>query len=91
MTKLVDRLIGHTENVEVHDRVTAGPADHVDHPGQKWLDGIAGDDDRPRPHPFGLRCFAQEGPHIAGLVNLVDVGGEGDGDVVSLGRGSLLT
>ena len=44
MTKLVDRLIGHAEHVEVDDRVATRSVDHVDHPGQEWLDCITGHD-----------------------------------------------
>lgn len=73
MPQLIDSLIRHPDDVEVHDRVIVRPLDHLDDTGQERLDGVTSDDQRSRSDPVRLRCLAEERPHVAGLVHLVHV------------------
>ena len=90
MTEFVDRLIGDAYDVEMDDRVAVRSIDDVDDAGEEWLHGVTGDDeyaglDTPR---FG--GVAEERPHVSGVVDLVDVGDEGDGHVLVIVHLSLL-
>src|SRR5690606_12021495 len=87
----VDDLAGYADDVEVDDRAAAGAIDDVDHTSEERLLGITGDDDRARQHPARLAGLVEEGPHEAGLVDLLHVGGQGHDDGALIAHGCLLT
>jgi hypothetical protein len=91
VAELVDGVLRHADDVEVHDRRPTRTLDDVHHPGQERLHRVAGDDEGAGTHPRWLRGVVEEGPHEARLVDLVHVGRQCDGDVVVIGHSSLLT
>lgn len=89
MAQLVDRLFGDADDVEVDDLAISWAGDDVDDSGHERLDGVTGDDEGAGLHPIGFSSLVEECPDVAGLVDLLDVGGEGDGDVAWLGHDGL--
>lgn len=53
VSELVNGLIWHPDNIEVHDRVLGRPVDHLDDTSKERLDGVNSDDQRPRSHTSG--------------------------------------
>lgn len=82
MTELVHQLGGNAEHLEMNDLVVA-PLDDVDNPGEEGLGGIASDDDPAGSHSAGLSGICEQGPHEAGLVNLLHIGGNGHRNLLS--------
>lgn len=91
MSEFVDRLLGETHDVQVDDLPVVRPSGDIDDTSEEGLDGVTGDDERAGLDSLGLVCAVEEGPDVAGLVDLLDVGGEGDGDVVLFCHGCLPT
>lgn len=86
MTEFVDELLRTTDDIEVNDLATLGASDDVHDDSETRLDGIAGDDDRPGTDTVEVDRSIAVGPDVAGLVDLVEVGRQGDDDVLLLGR-----
>lgn len=91
MAEFVDRLLGETHDVQVDDLPAVRPGNDIDNASEEGLNGVTSDDECAGLNSLGLICAVEEGPDVTGLVHLLDVGGEGDGDVVLFGHGCLPT
>ncbi len=91
VSQLVERLIGDPDDIEMNDRPAVRAGDDVDDAGEERLDGIARHDERPRLNPVWLSGLVEERPDEARVVDLLDVGRQGDGDALVHAHGCLPT
>lgn len=91
MPKLIDELFRDADSVDVDELPPAWPIDNVDDPGEERLLLVASDDDKPGQDPVGFGGSIEEGPDVARVVNLADVGREGNPRAQLVGHGLLLT
>ncbi len=78
MTELVDDLVGNPDDIEVDDLTSGAPNNDINDTGQEGVSGVACDDHTTDGDTVGRVGLVEEGPHEAGGVDLVDIGGKGD-------------
>lgn len=78
MPQLVDDLVGHADDVEVHDAAPRRARDDVDDSGEERVVRVAGDDHTADGDSVGIVGLIEERPHEAGRVELMHVGGQRD-------------
>lgn len=84
-------LVRDTDDVDVDDLAPAWPIHNVDNPDEERLLVVAGHDEQAGHHPVGFGGSVEEGPDVARLVHLSDVGGQCDAHGWLVGDRCLLT